>query len=630
MIIKNSIKGVTKMKYLFLMLIIILIQTPCAAISVINFDQDYNIPLGTNCTNFIQTKNKEDTQSKNKEVNFYLNTSTPKGIDIPYGHYNYIKNLSLAYIALDNRLREIIDKAIADSNPKNLKQELYTNSLSMGDLKSSIITLLKSPYYKDGKIVLSQSTLENMQDKQRLLNELAIDVISKMLLEDKQYIRDFDTLAVEPTVRGWPEFNYIKDAHFKAKSILEDIISYAGVEEYKNEIERAVIASIAGFNYDDDRLSQLSEDFTSQALEDFKTRIEYWLKSKEFIPVGEFKTVKKKAIELFDSLTFESGLYPESPWRGEIAEIYRILGGQVPTYEQPGRLVENADWGEDIYDRLWDIASQIEKIQSNFGTLMRGPQMSIQQLKHKLQVIGPAIVGFNAEGGKKYIRVFDITTDAAGKEIIVYENDSGNSCITMSLEEFNSSWDKFVYVEEGKSEFAKPISDFDFNPESYSLIDEYGQFTINEFDETDSDIGINANIALTEKLPYFYTRAQVGGSRTYKYAGYFQNGIWINFNNDIKQHLPRGTALSFDTYLPDYPKFKYLRIELKEAESGKKVAEYVLSKEDVNLGEWNTLKIPIHYYPKGTLQLTVGMIGSYPDHYQPRDCYMAIDRVYVE
>lgn len=617
-----SLKGLTKMRYLILLTLVITINSWALLFS--ENPAELNIPQSSGgIDDFIDQEN-----------NFIEISTDPLGLDAPYGRYNFISDLSPAYLVINDSLRHIIDKAILktfQNNPDILRQTFpLQNSKGVGDLRSALIFLVKSPYYQKGEIKVSPEFWESIDKEEQELYETALRVFSNLSKSDKEYIRNFDTLAVEPDIKDWPKFSdiYWAQALVREKKILEEKekeIDTSSVEDYLGEIERAVISSIAGFNPETDRVSLLSSEFTEQAIKDFHTRIEYWLRAQECIPDEIFDIVKSKAIELFDSLELNKGLYPESPWYGEFADIYRILGGEIPTKIEPGRFSDYTDWGEDIYKRVWDISTYIEKVDSEFGTLIKGPDMTLEQLKDKVEKIGPAIVGLNSAGSKEYIKVTEI-----GKESLKYQDSSGNIHI-MDLEaEFLPQWDKFVYIPEEKTEHAQLISDFDFNPESYPLVKGYGQWTINEFDDLDSEIGINVNIPLTDSLPYFYTKYRVGGEETCKYAGYFQTGLWLTFNDEIKQKLLRGTALVFDYYISDYSKIKYLKVELKEDESGTKISEFIIPAEQLNLGNWNTFKIPIHYYLPGTLSLTIGVIGSYPSHYTDEDHFIAIDRIYVE
>ncbi|MGE4358065.1 MAG: hypothetical protein AB7E08_05915 [Candidatus Omnitrophota bacterium] len=552
----------------------------------------------------------------------------PSGIDAPYCKYISLFHLAPFYIVLDEHLGEIIDKAIGNLGVEKIKSLLYPYSLSLSDLRSTLIFLLKSPYYEEGILKISAEALLSVPEDTRLLYSLAQDLATLINPGDREYIRNFDVSRVEPDIKPWPEFWYISEVWEKVSSqgILEGKVDYQGIEDYKDEIERAVISAIAGFNYDTDLRHLLSREFTDQAMADFYNRLDYWLKTQEYIPLDLFDEVSNKARELFGKLRLIKGLFPDSPWQGEIAQIYRLLGGEIPTRSDPGKLPDSSDWGEDIYKRLWDISSYIEKTDSQFGILLKGPDMTIEQLKDKIRLIGPAIVRINKEGNTEFVRILEITSDGN----VIYQ-DAQNNLYSMDLTtEFIPAWDGFVYVPEERTSYLHVVSDFDFNPGSFSLIKGYGQWAINKFDELKARIGINANIPIGESLPYFYTQFQVGGEETWQYSGYFQGGIWLTFDDKIKSQLLRGTALVFDTFISDYPGIKYVKIELKEEGSGKIISEFIIPRERLNLSGWNTFKIPIHYYLPGTLSLAVGIIGSYPGLYNPCDFFIAMDKIYIE
>lgn len=588
------------------------------------------------------------------QMNYQLElSSAPMGIEAPYAQYNFIRTLSPAYLVKDERMREIIDTAILAVFPdvETLRQDFenqFRGERGMGDLRSAIIYLLKSPFLQNGSLEIPSQFWGSLDSMDYRLFRYAEDAISRMTEEEQEYIRNFDTLNVEPNIRDWPSFFDIHYAQEEAGAlnILKEKEELAGLngEKYLPEIERAVIASIAGFNYEDDdvggdRPNLNSEEFTPQAKEAFRNRIRYWLQSQEFIPREDQERVFDKAWNLFEALELKKGLYPDSPWWGEIAEIYRILGGEIPTQIEQGRHTDYLDWGEDIYGRLWDISTFIPKVESDFGRLIVGPQMLLEQLQDKIARVGPAIVGMNFEGGRDFIRVVDISRDEKGG-VVAYQDSEGNDHFLDLESEFLPYWDGLVYIPEEKSENARLIADFDYNPEKYNLIHAYGQWTINEFDELDAKIGINAKIPVTRSLPYYYAQFQVGGGDTFQYAGYFQTGIWLVFDDRIKEQLPRGTALVFDYYIPDYPKLKYLKVELNEVvevedelpryEFRSKIAEFIIPADQLNSGAWNTFKIPIHYYLPGLLQLNIGLIAGYPDHYTPERQNMAVDRIYVE
>ncbi|MCM8783171.1 MAG: hypothetical protein NC818_00105 [Candidatus Omnitrophica bacterium] len=592
---------------------------------------DYNLPPAGETTTFMQAKSEIPAITNAALPDVLTDTDGSLGIDAPYCKYILIYNLTPFYIALDDNLSRIIDSALTNFGIEDIRSYLSAYNLEIIDLRSAIFLLLKSPYYVNGNLALPDEALSGLDSRTSALFLLAQELSQMIPYADKEYIRNFNVSIVEPDIKLGLSYEKIKSVFLQVRQqkILEGKVDYGVFYKYKDEIERAVVSAIAGFNYSSDRFHLLSEEITPQAKNDFYNRIRFWLKTQEYIPPEIFSLVEDKAKELFDSLRIKKGLFPTSPWQGEIAQIYRLFGGEIPNQLERGKLSPFADWGEDIYKRLWDISSNIEKAYSSFGVLLKGPDMTLEQLKTKIDSLGPAIVGINREGRKDFVKVLEIFSPDKGEGTVTCQDANGN-VFALLLGEFFTYWDRFVYIPEEKSISASVISDFDFSNDRFGLIKGYGQWTINEFDDLKAKIGINTNIPLSSTLPYFYTQYQIGGEKTYKYAGYFQTGIWLTFKEDIKSLLLRGSALSFDAYVSAYPGIKYVRIELKEDETGRIISEFIIPRERLNLANWNTFKIPIHYYPAGTLVLTLGVIGTYPGLYAPQNHFLAIDRLYIE
>ncbi|MFN7170694.1 MAG: hypothetical protein ACK4NT_05615, partial [Candidatus Omnitrophota bacterium] len=521
------------------------LNTLCFAFVLPTHRDGLSLPVYTDFLNY----------PRNISPNFIL-TAQPFGLDAPYGRYNYLKELTSPYLVLDNYqakiLKNMLDNGIRALGYAQIQQALSPYSLGMGDLRAKMIFLAKSPYYHFGEIKIPEEDWGRMNEDEKILTQKAIEALKKIPFLYQEIIRQFPNLSVEPDILPWPKFKDIESVRkmVQETNLLKEKIDYGDLREYQEVVERAVISAIAGFNYEKDLKSLLSGGFSSQAISEFHQRIEYWLKSEEFVPYDfnsleekeeEFLRIKEKALSLFNSLKLKPGLYPESPWEGEIAEIYRLFGGEIPTQRERGRLTPYADWGEDIYKKPPDISLLMEKVNSDFGILIKGPEMLPEQLKDKIKIIGPAIAGLDLKGGKKYIRILEIDSQGQ-KKIVVYQEAKGEKK-TMNWEEFLSQWDKFVYIPEEKNPWAKVISDFSRNDKDFSLIKGYGQWTINEFDQLKVVLGGNQYIPPgvdNSHTYYFYTQYRVGGENTNQYVGYFQTGWWLSFQEEMKKNLLRG------------------------------------------------------------------------------------------
>lgn len=137
---------------------------------------------------------------------------------------------------------------------------------------------------------------------------------------------------------------------------------FSDVEEYKELIERAVIAAIAGFSLEEsEAIGDKDKPWYNYVnLNSFISRIIYWLRTAEYIPdSNKFEQVSGKAIELLKKLTLwkEGRSYPgpggiHIELKGDIVEIYNALGFSFPAYKGfgsfPGEESYYANWGRRI------------------------------------------------------------------------------------------------------------------------------------------------------------------------------------------------------------------------------------------------------------------------------------------
>jgi len=523
----------------------------------------------------------------------------------------------------------------------NALRESIVHFIKGGANYSKYLQYLENKVQKRWGITLDDEDKRWLDDCVRILQRF----ISPLTQEEKTYIRELQPIPV--LLRGYTRFSRIPDFE-EINEILEKLkeegkvvfikkgmnisgeeylkgekipIFYGNLEEYKDAIARALIAAVAGLEWNPNHY------VGSMCLGE--ERITFWLNTQELIPKDKIKDVEDITREMYNHML--SVRYGSNYGSYVLCDLYRECGGKCGwghKYVTGGINTPYAGWGAAFLMPLIPYyvppSESVKSVDTEFGKLSPGEEISYEELKDRLEALGSVYVKL----GNEFVKLTKIDFPHSGGVvnplnwagvIVEYEDSNGELHRINAKREFIPNWDQKVYFSlEEIPEWAKMVMDFSKDESPY--VENFGRWEVGDFDLIDST---------TEDTDYWVEKFSIGGYETCADIGWYQTGLWVKFNEEAKKLLIPGSALAFELRASENNNIEYIKVELKDEKSGRVLTQLIYPAEGLNPEEGKIFVLPVPELPEDAeLTLAIGAVGKYVS--KPLEEWFVVGNIYVE